>query len=337
MMEVLLSAPMLTIQDNGRQGWRHLGVPRCGMMDKLALCQANLLLGNDENAAALEITSGPVLLKFNQNSLIVVMGADMQTCILDGDQNTVKRKNLIPGFIYALQAGDCLRMSQAAQPGQRAMLMVAGGFDVEPVMGSRSTDLMNGFGGLHGQALRAGDKVPIGAAPAGTMSEAIKTANLPHKSGVRQHSWNHELRIMPGTDYSRFDDKARKYLCESRWTLSPDCNRMGLRLQGEALNLARTPEKNTTRHLSIGVLPGLIQVPPDGQPIILAADAQTTGGYPAIASIISCDLWQLAYMTPGTRIRFSEVSLAEAHGLASHQQQQIQKLRDSLKLQRSRS
>jgi 5-oxoprolinase (ATP-hydrolysing) subunit C len=334
MMDVLLSAPMLTIQDNGRHGWRHLGVPRCGMMDSLALCQANLLLGNDENAAALEITSGPVLLKFHQNSLIVLMGADMQSCILHSDQKTIKRQHLIPGFIYSLDAGDCLRMNQAAQPGQRAMLMVAGGFDVEPVMGSRSTDLMNGFGGLHGQALRAGDKVPVGKAYG---AENHLPTNSPRKSGVRQHSWNHELRIIPGTDYARFDDLSRKYLLGSRWTISPDCNRMGLRLQGEKLRLAKIPGKESIRHLSIGVLPGLIQVPPDGQPIILAADAQTTGGYPAIASIISCDLWQLAYMTPGTRIRFSEVSLAEAHGLASHQQLQIQKLRDSLRLQRPHS
>lgn len=332
MMEVLLSAPMLTIQDSGRQGWRHLGVPRCGMMDGLAFAQANLLLGNHENAAALEITMGPVVVKFHQNTCIVLMGADMQADIYGDDQMTLKQKKLIPGFVYALEAGDCLRMNQAAQPGQRAMLIVAGGLDVEPVMGSRSTDLMNSFGGFEGRALRTGDKVPIGPSPEHAASPAYH-----RKAGVRQHSWNHELRIMPGPDYSLFNQQARTLLLESRWTVSPDCNRMGLRLQGEALKQQPVSANSSTRHLSIGVLPGLIQVPPDGQPIILAADAQTTGGYPAIASIISCELWQLAYMTPGTRIRFAEVSLAEAHGLASHQQHQLQKLRDSLQLQRSRT
>lgn len=325
-MEVLLGAPMLTIQDKGRPGWRHLGVPRCGMMDGLAFCQANLLLGNDENAAALEITMGPVLLKFHHGTRLVLMGTDMQACLYAADQKMLKHQTLIPGFVYSLEDGDCLRLNQAPQPGQRAMLMVAGGFDVEPVMGSRSTDLINGFGGFEGRALRTGDKVPVG-----THSQARSRVGA--KAGVRQHSWNHELRLMPGTDYSRFEQQARERLLESRWTVGPDCNRMGLRLRGEKLQLASNTENKFTRHLSIGVLPGLIQVPPDGQPIILAADAQTTGGYPAIASIISCDLWQLAYMTPGTRIRFSEVSLAEAHGLASHQQHQLQKLRDSLQMQ----
>lgn len=328
MMEVLLSAPMMTIQDSGRHGWRHLGVPRCGMMDTLALWQANLLLGNNENDAGLEITMGPVLLKFHRDIRIVLMGADMHACVYGPDQQSVKHAHLIPGFVYSLDTGDCLRLNQASQPGQRAMLMVDGGFDVEPVMGSRSTDLMNHFGGFEGRALRTGDRITTGSATATNHQPADKN------TGVRQHSWNHELRVMPGTDYPRFRQQARTQLLESRWTVSQDCNRMGLRLQGPALNMAMDSGKESTRHLSIGVLPGLIQVPPDGKPIILAADAQTTGGYPAIASIISCDLWQLAYMTPGTRIRFVEVSLAEAHGLARHQQLQLQKLRTSLELRR---
>lgn len=328
-MEVLLGAPLLTIQDHGRHGWRHLGVPRCGMMDSLALRQGNLLLGNHEDAAALEITLGPVLLKFHQHSRIVLMGADMKAGIYTDNHRILKQEKLIPGFIYELESGDCLRLDHAAQQGQRAMLMIAGGFDVEPVLNSRSTDLMNGFGGFKGRALRTGDHIPVGA--------SVQTSTITGtKTGVRQHSWNHELRIIPGTDYARFEPQARELLLESRWAVSPDCNRMGLRLQGVGLKLDSSQQINASRHLSMGVLPGLIQVPPDGQPIILAADAQTTGGYPAIASVISCDLWQLAYMTPGTHLRFTEVSLAEAHGLASHQQHQLQKLRDALHLQRSR-
>lgn len=328
MMEVLLGAPLLTIQDLGRHGWRHLGVPRCGMMDGLALSQANLLLGNHENAAALEITLGPVLLQFHQPCQIVLMGADMQAGIYHSDKKTLKQNKLIPGFVYALDNADCLRLNHAARPGQRAMLMVAGGFDVPLVLGSRSTDLMNGFGGLNGQALQAGDRVPVGASITSPVTAQA------HKSGVRQYGWNHELRVLPGPDYARFEPQARQALFASRWIIGPHSNRMGLRLQGAALQLASAAGKNYSRHLSMGVLPGLIQVPPDGQPVILAADAQTTGGYPAIASIISCDLWQLAYMTPGTPLRFSEVSLAEAHGLASHQQLQLHKLRTSLQLKR---
>jgi biotin-dependent carboxylase-like uncharacterized protein len=191
------------------------------------------------------------------------------------------------------------------------------------VLGSRSTDIMNGFGGLQGRALHAGDKIPVG--------EHSNTP-LPLKTGVRQHSWNHTLRVLTGPDFTRFDQTSRQALFEKSWMVTAQSNRMGLRLQGDSLRAHEPADQPLNRLLSIGVLPGLIQVPPDGQPILLAADAQTTGGYPAIASIISADLWQLAYMTSGTRVRFAKISLAEAHGLARHQQQQLQRLRDALRL-----
>ncbi len=323
MIEVLLSSPMLTIQDSGRTGWRHLGVPRCGMMDDLALRQGNLLLDNDEGAAALEITSAPVLLRFLRDSAIVLMGADMQASILDADIANTRQQRLLTGFVYLLRAGDCLRLNAAKTPGQRALLMVRGGIDVPLVLGSRSTDIMNGFGGLQGQALRAGDKIPVGEHP---------EKPLPLKTGVRQHSWNHTLRVLTGPDFAHFGQDSRRALFEKSWMVTAQSNRMGLRLQGDSLRQHDPTDQPSSRQLSIGVLPGLIQVPPDGQPILLAADAQTTGGYPAIASIISADLWQLAYMTSGTRVRFAQISLAEAHGLARHQQQQMLRLRDALRL-----
>jgi len=323
MIEVLLSSPLLTIQDSGRTGWRHLGVPRCGMMDDLALRQGNLLLGNDEGAAALEVTSAPVLLRFLHDSAIVLMGADMQASILEPDLANTRQQRLLTGFVYLLRAGDCLRLNAAETPGQRAMLMVRGGIDVPLVLGSRSTDIMNGFGGLQGQALRAGDKIPVG--------EHSNTP-LPLKTGVRQHSWNHTLRVLTGPDFARFDPTSCQALFEKSWMVTAQSNRMGLRLQGDSLRPPEHADQPSNRLLSIGVLPGLIQVPPDGQPILLAADAQTTGGYPAIASIISADLWQLAYMTGGTRVRFARISLAEAHGLARYQHQQMLRLRDALRL-----
>lgn len=323
MIEVLLSSPMLTIQDGGRSGWRHLGVPRCGMMDDLALRQGNLLLGNDEGAAALEITSAPVLLRFQADRDIVLMGADMQASILDPGMTNTRLPRLLTGFVYLLRAGECLRLNPAKTPGQRGMLMVRGGIDVPLVLGSRSTDIINGFGGLQGQALRAGDKIPVGE---------HTNKPLPLKTGVRQHSWNHTLRVLTGPDFKRFDQRSRQALFEKSWMVTAQSNRMGLRLQGDSLRQHEPADTPLARLLSIGVLPGLIQVPPDGQPILLAADAQTTGGYPAIASIISADLWQLAYMTSGTRVRFAEISLAEAHGLARHQQQQMERLRAALRL-----
>jgi len=320
-MEVLLSAPLLTIQDMGRQGWRHLGVPRCGMMDTLALQQANLLLNNDVNAAALEITSGPLLLRFDEPTRIVLMGADMQASLLESDTRTVETPRLLPGFAVNLNAGDCIRLQRPPAAGQRALLAVAGGFDVEPVLGSRSTDLINGFGGWHGRALTKGDVIPTGFADSAENE----------KRGVRQQPWSNVLRILPAADFKRFDDRARSALLETSWRVHQDSNRMGLRLSGESLTLETRPQ----RQLSMGVLPGLIQVPPDGQPVILAADAQTTGGYPAIASVISADLWQLAYMGPGTVVHFEEISLAEAHGLGSKMQLQLNRLRSTLSLKDS--
>lgn len=316
-MEVLRAAPLLTIQDLGRQGWRHLGVPCCGVMDPLALQQANLLLGNDKNAAALEITSTPALLRFTEPVQLVLMGADVSASHLAADTKTVVKRSVRPGFIHTLAAGECLHLQRAPAPGLRALLAVAGGFDVEPVLGSRSTDLMNGFGGWQGRALRAADKIPIG-----------KTGidRPPETRGVRQQTWHPVFRILPAADFKRFDQRSRSALLETPWRVQTESNRMGLRLQGEPLTLL----PSTGRQLSMGVLPGLIQVPPSGQPVILASDAQTTGGYPAIASIISADLWQLAYMPPGTRIRFVDVSLAEAHGLGSRQRLQLQRLQDSL-------
>jgi len=316
-MEVLRAAPLLTIQDLGRQGWRHLGVPCCGVMDPLALQQANLLLGNDKNAAALEITSTPALLRFTEPVQLVLMGADANASHLAADTKTVLKQSVTPGFIHTLEAGECLQLQRTAAPGLRALLAVAGGFDVEPVLGSRSTDLINGFGGWQGRALRAGDQIPVGK---------TNPLNQADNRGVRQQNWHPVFRILPAADFKRFDQRSRSALQETLWKVQPESNRMGLRLQGEPLTLL----SSVTRQLSMGVLPGLIQVPPSGQPVILAADAQTTGGYPAIASIISVDLWQLAYMTPGTHIQFVEVSLAEAHGLGSRQRLQLQRLHDSV-------
>lgn len=317
MMEVLLSAPLLTIQDSGRSGWRHLGVPQCGMMDDLALQQGNLLLGNDDSAAGLEITSGPVLLKFHGDCRIVVMGADLNSSITGADQ-LAKVSRLIPGFVYHIAAGDCVRLGAPSVPGLRAMLMVSGGFAVEPVLGSRSTDLINGFGGLHGQALRAGDQVPIGT-----------QTSIRRRQGVRQCSWQPVFRVIRGPDISRTAEDMLHQFVNALWQVDARSNRMGLRLQGDALQRFAATQ-TYSRSFSIGVLPGVIQLPPDAQPIVLAADAQTTGGYPAIASIINTDLWQLAYMTPGTRVQFYEITLAEAHGLASHRKRQLDKLRAAL-------
>jgi 5-oxoprolinase (ATP-hydrolysing) subunit C len=144
--------------------------------------------------------------------------------------------------------------------------------------------------------------------------------------GVRQQQPGTRLRAIRGIDYGLFQTRARSAFWNTPWRVNPMSNRMGVRLGGEVLHI--NAEK---LRLSTGTLPGMIQIPADGQPIILAADAQTTGGYPCLASVIAADLWQLAYLTPGSAISFSEVSIAEAQGLTARQQQNLMLLEDNLK------
>ena len=337
MIEVLLSAPQLTVQDTGRRGQRHLGVPRCGMLDALALQKANLLLGNQADAAGLEITFGPVQLRAHTDLHIVLMGKDLLATLqrdgrsdgrsdgpsdgqndgLSDGKNDGKKRSagsfLTPGFVHFWPAGTTLRLRAAANGIGRSCLAVAGGIDVPMVLGSRSTDLANRFGGLHGRALVTGDRLPVGSA-------TVWPVPL---QGLRQSAADGQLRILPGPDYPQLDEAARDMLLTTPWRVTQSSNRMGLRLEGPQLDVIQTGPR-----LSFGVLPGQIQVPADGQPIILAADAQTTGGYPCIASVISADLWQLAYLTPGARITFSEVDIALAQRYHQQQVTYLQSLAD---------
>lgn len=325
MIKIVQTAPLMTVQDAGRPHWRHTGVPATGMMDTLALEAANLLLGNPVDAAGLEITFGPVQLRFADNRQIVLMGTDMAAQLLSPGQ-VVVREYLAPGFIHAVPAGHVLSLRAAKVPGQRACLAIAGGIDVPLVLGSRSTDLINGFGGLDGRALKTGDTLPLGASATTSANPSPGCVSQPYQgSGVRQRAFSTTLRTVRATDYDVFDDRAQSALWETNWQVTPLSNRMGLRLAGEPLRTDGQLLRSST-----GVLPGMIQVPSDGQPIILGNDAQTTGGYPCLASVIAADLWQLAYLTPGTMITFEEISIAEAQGLSALQTREREILAMSL-------
>jgi len=320
MIEVVQTSPLMSVQDAGRKHWRHMGVPAAGMMDTPALQSANMLLGNLADAAALEITFGPVQIRFHDCRQIVLMGTDMAAQLLSQDFGVVNHY-LTPGFMHTVPAGHVLSLSAAPVPGQRACLAIAGGIDVPVVLGSRSTDLINGFGGLEGRALKTGDTLNLGET-----TTRFVSSTLPYLGGgVRQRAFSTTLRTVRATDYEVFDERARSALWQTNWQITALSNRMGLRLAGEALLTDGQPLRSST-----GVLPGMIQVPSDGQPIILGNDAQTTGGYPCLASVISADLWQLAYLTPGTVINFVEVSIAEAQGLRALQAREQEILAMSL-------
>jgi len=308
MIEVLRASPMLTVQDTGRTGLRHLGIPLTGMMDSPALMAANLLLGNPANAAGLEVSFGPTWLKAHQDIQIVLMGADMRARLMTPDGKHSVRDYLSPGFIHDIPAGHRVHCQAAAEPGQRSCMAVAGGIDVPVVLGSRSTDLNNSFGGYQGRTLRAGDILPVAIA-----SRRSKKSARSH--GIRQARASLTLRAVSGPDHGAFTDRSQSAFWHTEWQVTPLSNRMGLRMNGERLKL----RQQTDNRASSGVVPGVIQIPPDGQPIVLANDGQTTGGYPHIASVVAADLWQLAYLSPGTVINFIQVDIDDALALAAAQ------------------
>ncbi|AJC20701.1 biotin-dependent carboxyltransferase family protein [Pandoraea pulmonicola] len=298
MIDILRAGLLTTVQDLGRTGQREFGVASGGAVDPLACAVANRLAGNELNAATLEITMGACTLRFTSSTLVALTGADCHA-ELDGTP-------VWSWWRFPVARGQTLTL-RPSRFGMRTYLAVAGGIDVPETLGSRSTDLAAGFGGFGGRALRDGDRIAIGHASA----EARKAAAL----GVRPPLWlsdplAHRVRVLPGPEYDDFTAATHKQFWENPWQVTPNSNRMGYRLAGPE-PLAR--KKNRMNDLlSHGVLPGVIQVPPSGQPIILLADAQTTGGYPKIGTVISADLWRLGQARLGSTLYFSECTVTEA-------------------------
>ncbi|QYY31723.1 biotin-dependent carboxyltransferase family protein [Cupriavidus pinatubonensis] len=300
MIEIIRPGALASVQDLGRTGFRRFGVGRSGAMDPLALTIGNRLLGNAPGSAAIEFTLGRAAVRFHEDLRVALTGAECNAN-LDG----------VP--VWSWHAFDVRRGETLTLPptrgGTRVYLCVAGGIDVEPVMGSRSTDLKAGFGGFAGRALHDGDRLAAARPGLAASSDWL---------GVQAPAWALRctdsgnavpIRLLPGPEYDDFEPAAQAALWESEWIITPNSNRMGLRLQGPAL--ARRADRSADL-LSHGVVPGVIQVPPGGQPIALMADAQTTGGYPKIGVVIGADLWRLAQVPLGAPVRFVRVTLEEA-------------------------
>jgi len=311
LVEVLRCGVLTCVQDLGRHGQRHLGISQCGALDTLALQQANLLLGNAPGAAGLEISVGPVQLRFHADSVIVLSGVDF-TPTLQDTTGAASNVPVLAGHRIAIPAGSTLSLTRPAIPGTRCYLAVAGGIDVPLVLGSRSTDLKAGFGGHEGRALEAGDLLPLGTA-------RLLKGNA--SRGVRGLAPTHVLRALPGPDYEQFTAASHTQFWMQPWRISHQSNRMGMLLNGAALQL-RSP----LSLMSSGVLPGDVQVPADGLPIVLANDCQTIGGYPRIASVIRADLWQLAHLPPLTSVYFQPVTHAVARAALEQQTRYLARL-----------
>lgn len=302
MLKIIRAGLHTSVQDMGRQNFRRLGISQSGALDAPALKMANLLVGNDMNAAGLEITLGKFVATFTSPCWIALTGADCHAR-LDG-------KPLWTGWRCAAQAGQTLMMP-APRRGMRSYLAISGGVAVPAVLGSRSTDLKAGFGGLEGRLLRDGDELAWQTAAA-----------LPRKTaGIKQLLFSNRVRALPGPEYQEFSDTARETFWRTGWQLSPQSNRMGYRLQGPELE--RTTQREMPSH---GLLPGVIQVPHNGRPIVLMADAQTTGGYPRIACVIEADLFHLAQIRLGEPIHFIPCSLDDALRAAQEQQRYLEQL-----------
>lgn len=317
-LQVLAPGALTSVQDQGRPGYRHLGVPVGGALDPEALAIANALVGNDPAAAGIEITLTGPRLRFLTRTLIALCGADC-AALVDG----------VPVPMWtrvAIAAGATLWIPRLPG-GARAWLALAGGIDVPAVLGSRSTDLTAGFGGWQGRALAAGDLLPLGpaAARARTWLERAARASTPvwaERWQVRDlQAWDHDqpIRILP------IDEAHCAALCASAWRISPQSGRMGLRLEGPALTTG-----SSAHRISAGVAPGLVQCPPDGGPIVLLRDAQTIGGYPLVGCVAQIDLPRLGRLRPGASIRFQAIGLDQAHALLAERQRRLQGLLSAL-------
>ena len=296
--EVIRPGGLTTVQDLGRPGFEASGVSPGGAADRHSIQLANLLVGNDGNAAALEFcVSGPVL-KFHVAAVVA---------FVDGTGRTQR-----------VEAGEVVDFSKLQ--GVRAYLAVGGGLRVREVLGSAATDLRAGFGGFLGRALQTGDRLEFGEAcrvPGGSDWHV----------GRPERASPIELRFLPGVQEDWFCEGARRKFRSEIYQITPKSDRMGARVSGEKLELDRPREM-----VSQPVACGSVQVPPDGQPIVLLAERQTIGGYPQIGHVISVDLPKLARAWPGTQVRFREVTWEEARRLKSDEERDFKCLRTGLEV-----
>ncbi|MFI2612233.1 biotin-dependent carboxyltransferase family protein [Kitasatospora sp. NPDC018619] len=271
--------PLTTVQDLGRRGVAHLGVPRAGALDEPALRAANRLVGNGPGAAGLETTLGGVALRAGGAVLVAVTGAPSPVRV-DG-------RPAAWGAAVAVPAGALIEVG-AATAGVRGYLAVAGGITVPPVLGSRSADLLSGLGPA---PLAAGDRLPVGDPPPYRARPALVPLPAPPTELVLR------LRLGPRADW--FTPEAVERLGRDRYLVSPAGNRVGLRTEGPPVARARDGELP-----SEGMVLGAVQIPPDGQPVVFLADHPTTGGYPVVGVVPPADLAAAAQARPGTPVRF---------------------------------
>lgn len=305
---------LCTVQDLGRPGYAQYGINRSGAMDALALQVGNYLVGNPGAMAALEMCFPAPEFSFLEPALVTIAGADFGASIDD--------KNVVPYQPVWVSAGSTLRF-QRKNEGQYAYLCIQGGLDVETWLHSQSTNLKAGQGGWEGKNIPKGDVLPL--------INQIPAANVPNVRIAKYRAIPHEfypsnmsLRFIPGQHYALLQKTTQALFLSQNWSISKTSDRMGYRLAGEKLQL----EKEESL-LSAGLSRGSIQLPPNGQPIVLMADHQTTGGYPILGQVIQADWAHLAQMGPGETFQFQEVTLKEANAALLEQLQFLRQIKRS--------
>lgn len=296
LIEIAAAGMGNTVQDGGRYGHRHEGIPVSGCLDRPLADAANALVGNSLGDACIELRGlGPSLV-VREGPVRVALAGPIAGKLVKASGVL---SPLAPWVSATLEAGD--RLQLGAVSGGCAYLAVSGGVQVPPQLGSRSTYLRAGIGGLKGRMLEAGDRLPCASLPAPGAQEMRARAPFEHGAGP--------IRVMLGPQQDHFTEAALACFLSTPWQVTPEQDRMGMRLQGPALAHLSPAAADI---VSDGVTPGAIQVPANGQPIVLLADCQTVGGYPKLATVISADLPRLAQARPGTALRFQAVDAGAA-------------------------
>ncbi len=305
MIEIIETGPFNTIQDLGRPGYRDIGVTASGAMDPLAVKIGNILVGNDDDAAAIEVQTFPFKLRFGTGAVFAVTGVD--------GNPTLGGRELRSWCTHVAEPGQLLELTQPPRFA-RAYIVFRGGLDVPVLMGSRSTSLRGGFGGNAGRPLSKGDQIEFGMPsdalpppPSGlaVIEPAVALCDVfpAPADGVLS------IRAIVAGEHELFASEGGAFWGQI-WRISSSSDRTGYRLSGEPIRPMATVEMR-----SHGVVPGVVQVPPGGEPIIQMSDANTAGGYPKIAGVVECDLWRLGQARIGSRLRFVRSTHAEARAV----------------------
>jgi antagonist of KipI len=300
---------LTTIQDRGRWGLQSRGVPVAGPMDPCSHRVANALVGNSPDMATLEITLIGPELEFEDERVVAISGAQFLLTV-DGVERPANQAFVIP-------RGGRLRFGQRNR-GSRAYVAIAGGIAVPPVMGSRATHLVSRLGGLSGRALTAGDRLPLGEAKMGT---GVLVGSHPRKISPSSFSIpdrEARVRVLPGPQREYFSADALDVLQSAPYAVGTASDRMGFRLQGPILKHSRGADV-----ISDATPLGVLQVPASGQPVLLMADRQTTGGYPKIATVISADIPIAGQLAPGDVISFEVCTERQAYAALIAQEQAL--------------